>query len=436
MNSVTPGTREPAHRVPAVGGERTVPAPDPIARDYILLALRLDQRDPGIVDGYLGPAELKARVDMEQTPPLERLRADAAELRARVATDVPERDRQAWLDAQLVAMETRAAVLAGEPIPYLEQVRRSFAWTPTRRREAAFDLAAAEIERMLPGDAPLDARLAAWDERLVIDPERLPSVVDWLVAELRDLAASRFGVPDGDAVRIGLVRGQPWSGYDWYDGGFRSRVDLNLDLPVRAPDLVDTIAHETYAGHHLEHAWHEADLVEGARRLEASVLLLLTPECLMSEGLADLGPRLLVPPDARVDLLVELFGRAGLAVGSDAGPAREAAERVVDLAPYRRRLGEVAVDAALLRWADGASSDETLAYLRRYGRLPEERARKRLEFIEHPRWRTYVHVYYEGEPLLRRWVDAAPGGDRDARFRRLLREQLTPAAVAAELTGA
>ena len=52
--------------VPAVGGTRRVPAPDPIATDYLLLGLRLDQHIPGLVDGYFGPAELKARVDMEQ----------------------------------------------------------------------------------------------------------------------------------------------------------------------------------------------------------------------------------------------------------------------------------------------------------------------------------------------------------------------------------
>ena len=51
-------------RVPAVGGTRMVPAPDAIARDYILLGLRLDQHIPGLVDGYFGPADLKARVDL------------------------------------------------------------------------------------------------------------------------------------------------------------------------------------------------------------------------------------------------------------------------------------------------------------------------------------------------------------------------------------
>ena len=63
--------------VPAVGGTRLVPAPDPVARDYITLALRLDQHIPGLVDGYFGPADLKATVDMEQLRAPARLRDDA-----------------------------------------------------------------------------------------------------------------------------------------------------------------------------------------------------------------------------------------------------------------------------------------------------------------------------------------------------------------------
>ena len=47
--------------VAAMGGTRQVPAPDPIATDYLLLALRLDQRIPGLVDGYFGPAALGRR---------------------------------------------------------------------------------------------------------------------------------------------------------------------------------------------------------------------------------------------------------------------------------------------------------------------------------------------------------------------------------------
>ena len=248
-----------------MGGTRTVPAPDPVARDYLLLALRLDQRIPGLVDGYFGPADLKAQVDMEQGRSPARLRDDAADLRERLAAEVADADRRAWLDAQLVALETQAAALAGDPLPYLDHVTRCFAYRPPRRPDAEFDDAAAAIDALLPGDAALTDRLEAWDRRFEIATDRLPAVLDWLVARFRARAATTFGLPDGEDLRVSLVRDQPWSGYNWFDGGRRSRVDINTDLPVRAAALIDTAAHETYPGHHLEHAWKEAALVDGLR---------------------------------------------------------------------------------------------------------------------------------------------------------------------------
>ena len=209
----------------------------------------------------------------------------------------PEPDRRAWLEAQLVALERQAAGLAGESLPYLEHVARCFAYAPPRRPDAEFDAAAAALDDLLPGSAPLTDRLEAWDASFEIPLDRLPAVVAWLVERFRARASARFGLPEGEDLRVSLVRGQPWSGYNWYDGGRRSRVDINTDLPRRAAELVHTVAHETYPGHHLEHAWKEADLVDRDGRLESSILLINTPECLISEGLADLGRRFAVPTD-------------------------------------------------------------------------------------------------------------------------------------------
>lgn len=416
-------------RVLAMGGTRTVPAPDPVARDYLLLALRLDQHISGLVDGYYGPADLKAQVDLEQHRGPSRLRDDALALRARLDAEVADPDRRAWLDAQLVALESQAASLAGDTLPYLDHVERCFAFRPPRRPDASFDAAASRLDDLLPGDGPLASRLDAWDRRFEIPLDRLPAVIAWLVARFRDRAAAQFGLPDDEDLRVSLVTRQPWSGYNWFDGGRRSRVDINTDLPVRAADLVHTVAHETYPGHHLEHAWKEADLVDEQGRLEAAVLLINTPECLISEGLANLGRRFVVPDDEQADLLVELFGRAGLPVGDDPAGAREAAERAVALVEPRAALAAVRGNAAILRHADGRSHDDVLAYLQEVGRIPPAQATKRLEFIEHPLWRTYVFVYAEGESLLRRWVEAVPAAEQTARFGRLLHEALTPAMV-------
>jgi hypothetical protein len=406
-----------------------VPSPDPFARDYLLLALRLDQRIPGLVDGYFGPADLKAQVDMEQLRAPARLRDDAASLRARLATEVDDAGRRGWLEVQLVALETHAAALAGETLPYLEHVARCFGFAPPRRPEAEFDAAAARIDALLPGAAPLAERLAAWERRFEVPIERLPAILDWLVERCRGRADALFELPEGEHLELSLVTGQPWSGYNWFYGGRHSRVEINTDLPVHPGDVVGTVAHETYPGHHLEHAWKEADLVDRKGRLEASILLINTPECLISEGLADLGRRFVAPSAEGADLLVELYERAGLTIASDRSAAREAAELEVALAGPRRTLSAIDGNAAILRHADGRSHDEVLDYLQVVGRYAPTSAAKRLEFIEHPLWRTYVFVYAEGEALLTRWVEAVPEADRAARFGRLLHEQLTPAAV-------
>ena len=418
--------------LPAVGGTRRVPAPDPVAEDYILLGLRLDQRIPGLVDGYFGPAELKARVDTEQLRSPARLREDVVALTDRVAHEVDDAERRDWLTAQIRALEAHAAGLAGEPLPYEELVARAMGFAPPRHDEAEFRDALAVLDARLPGAGAVNDRIAAWDRQLEIPVDRLLAVVDWLVGRFRERADRLFGLPPGEDLRVSLVTNQPWSGYNWFHGGRRSRVDINTDLPVRAPDLVHTVAHETYPGHHLEHAWKEADLVDEQARLEASILLINTPECPISEGLADLGTDFAAPLAERADLLVELFERAGLAVANDATRARETAELAVALAGPRQAIGAIRGNAAFLLHADGRSHDEVLTYLQEVGGYTRELAAKRLEFIEHPLWKTYVFVYAEGEALLRTWLEAAPAPDRVARFGRLLHEQVTPGRLLAE----
>ena len=240
-----------------------MPAPDPIARDYILLALRLDQHIPGLVDGYFGPADLKARWTWTSSARRPRLRDDAAALRDRLPAEVTEPDRRAWLDLQLVALETQAAALAGDALPYLEHVTRCFAFAPPRP-DARVRGRRGRRSSPAPGRGPLADRLAAWDARFVIPVDRLPAVVELAGGALPgDARPALFGLPDGEDLRVSLVTDQPWRGYNWFDGGRRSRVDINTDLPVRAHGpRSDVVAHETYPGHHLEHAWKEADLVD------------------------------------------------------------------------------------------------------------------------------------------------------------------------------
>ena len=433
MTAAPDPTHDDRPRTMAMGGLRDVPVPDPIARDYLLLALRLDQHVPGTVDGYFGPADLAAQVTSEALRTPARLAQDAAELRARLAAEAREPDRRHWLDLQLVALETLARVRAGEAMSYLEQVHRCFAHFPARRPLERFEAAAARLDIYLPGSGSINDRLAAEDEGWTVPPERIAAVMDLLVARFRERAGSLFGLPEHEQLRVSLVRDQPWTGYNWYDGGYRSRVDINLDLPIRLPALIGVAAHETYPGHHLEHALKEQTLVERLGRLEASALLINTPECLISEGLANLGRELVVPPGELDGLLRELAPLAGIPLTGSTDALHEAVARSGEIAAARAILDETRVNAALMLHQDGAPRDRVLDYLVEVGRFAPATAAKRLEFIEHPLWRTYVFVYSEGEALLRRWLEAVPETERPSRFDRLLREPLTPPAIEAEL---
>ena len=112
-----------------------------------------------------------------------------------------------------------------------------------------------------PASGDVRTRLVARDEHLTVPADRLPAVLDWLADELRRRSDAVFSAPEGESLTISIVTGQPWSAYNWYDGNLRSRIEVNTDLPVRAHQVIGTMAHETFPGHHLEHASKEARLV-------------------------------------------------------------------------------------------------------------------------------------------------------------------------------
>ena len=133
---------------------------------------------------------------------------------------------------------------------------------------------------------------------------------------------------------------------------------------------------------------------------------------------------------------MELAPVAGLPLAGDTMALRDAAGRQAAIREQREVLDEARLNAALLLHAEGRPSDEVLDYLVDVGRLDRATAAKRLEFIEHPLWRLYVYVYFEGERQLRDWLHLVPPAERPARFGRLLTEPLTPVSIQAEIDAA
>ncbi|PWW21323.1 hypothetical protein JD79_00451 [Geodermatophilus normandii] len=395
--------------------------------EYVRLGLRFDRLEAGFVDAYTGEKRIRAEVESEPAPTPQGLRDQArALLRELDAAGLAE-DRTAFLRGQLTGLECSARKMSGEPVGFLDEVRSYFQVDLVLGDAASYAAAHAELDALLPGDGTLAERYAAHRRREECPPQRLEAAVHALSSALRDRVRGRYGLPEVETVRYEVVTDKPWSGFNYYEGDFRSRVAINADLPHRLSQLAHLVAHESYPGHHTEHCRKERGLVERDGHLEHTVFLVNTPECLMAEGLADLG----------VDAAVGRgWGPWGAEVLGDLGLRFDGhlAERIAAAAAPLNRVRQ---DAAVMLHDRGADADEVAAYIQRWSLVSPDRARQQLRFLTHPLWRAYITTYVEGYDLLQRWLAARPEGQDVAdRFVRLLDEPLTPAVVTAELSAA
>jgi hypothetical protein len=372
------------------------------AVDYVELGLRLGRHVDGLVDSYYGDPAVKERIEAEPLREPAALVADADRL-----LDASD----GWLRHQVVGLETVARKLAGEEIPYADEVERCYGVRPRRLPEEQLEQAHAELARILPGEGSLEERHQAWREENPIPAEHLPTVLETLAAELRVRTRELFGLPDGEEAELEFVSDQPWSAYNYYLGDLRSRVAVNLDVPMVPNFVTELMAHEIYPGHHTEHAWKEQLLVREQGRLEESILMIGAPQSLIAEGIAKLAPEIVVE-DADV-LTAEVLSPVGIEYDAEGSAAVRSA---------RAPLDRVAGNAALLMYEDGVDFQEARAYVKHWGLMSDRRVDQAMRFITDPLWRSYVGTYTDGYSLCRDWV----GGD-PVRFKRLLTEQLSPA---------
>lgn len=390
---------------------------DPVGR-YLEVGLRLGRHLDGMVDAYFGPEALAERVANETLRPLGALVGDVRRLVADLDAGDGDLDpvRRRWLRAQAAGLHTAARKLAGEDVAFVEEVEQCYGVRPEFVDHDVLAEAHRRLDAVLPGTGALPERYERYRSSHIMTRAQLTDAVHALAEAFREQTAAQFGLPEGEHVEFELVANEPWSGFNYYEGGLQSRVAINTDLPVSSTAIGHLIAHEAYPGHHTEHCRKEVGLVRQRRQLEESIFLVGTPQCLLAEGLADLAIEVLLGerPEER---LAELLHPLGI---------RYDTEVVAAVAAAGEALGSVRGNAALILHDRGGSEDEAIEELSRWALLPRERAAKSISFLTHPTWRAYIFCYVDGLPRCRSFVAGDP-----ARFERLLTEQFVPADLVA-----
>ena len=371
------------------------------AERYLRLGLQVGRHVEGIVDAYYGPPELAAAVDAE--PPVEPQALIAA------AEELLDELEDGWLRDQVVGLRTYAGVLAGESGSYADEVEGCYGVRPTHTDEAVFAAAHERLEELLPGVGPLAERYEHWRASSRVPTHQVEPTIAAVIEEARAWSRRLVELPAGEGVALEIVRGEPWLAFCDYLGDLRSRIAVNVDLPMSAIELLVLALHETYPGHHAESCSKEHLLVRGQGLLEETLMLVPTPQSLISEGIATLAPAMLLDGDG---------GAALAAVVRDVGIEFDLAHALaVERALEPCRWAEV--NAALLLHDAGGSESDAQAYLQRWGLMSPELASHVIRFLNQPNSRTYVITYPAGRELCAAYVGGEP-----ERFRRLLTEQV------------
>ena len=396
---------------------------DALARDYVRMTLELGEREEGYVDAYYGPPEWREaargnpRTVRELAAAADALSAQAAAIT--VPAGSPEARRLAFLIAQLTAAQTRLRMLQGERLSFADEARGLYGVVPEIRPLSDYDTVIADIDRLVPGSGPLAERVEAFQSRFVIPTDRLEAVMRAAIDECRRRTLAHIALPRGEHFTLEFVAGRSWSGYNWYQGNYRSLIQVNTDLPVRLSRAVDLGCHEGYPGHHAFNALLEQKLARGRGWIEYMVYPLYSPQSFIAEGSANYGIDLAFPGDERLQFETRtLYPLAGL-------PIARAADYVA-LQREMKTLSGARFTIARDYLEGRIDREQAIALTQRYQLVSRARAEQSIAFTD--QYRTYVINYGLGEEMVSRFIESA-GPDSSARWalmERILSEPTLP----------
>ncbi|HTG35291.1 MAG TPA: hypothetical protein VLB76_20415 [Thermoanaerobaculia bacterium] len=377
-----------------------------IAESYVKLVLAVGQHDADYVDAYYGPPEWRAAAEAGKRP-LPEIRAEAEALISELAAASPAageeeiaRLRHQYLQRQLQAMVARVDLLAGKKMTFDEESKALYDAVAPTQGATHFQEILDQLEKNVPGDGSLAARVEAFRQGFVIPRDRLDRVFQAAIDECRRRTLQHVELPPGESFVVEYVTGKSWSGYNWYKGGFHSLIQVNTDLPIFIDRAVDLACHEGYPGHHVYNTLLEKHLVRDRGWVEFTVYPLFSPQSLIAEGTANFGIEVAFPGAERTAFEREkLYPLAGLDPGK--------AARYAEVQRLLQGLSYAGNEAARQYLNGEISRQDAETWLVRYALMSPERATQRVRFID--QYRSYVINYNLGQDLVRQYIEKEGG---------------------------
>ena len=316
-------------------------------------------------------------------------------------------------------MQMSLRLLAGENVSLAEEVEALYDVQPSWRDEANFIEYQKLLDDLLPKGSSLKERLENWKNSLEISVEKAGELLPFITSTLREMTRRKFSLPEDESFVVEFVSDQPWMAYNRYVGEYKSRIEINTDLPMRISELAILIAHEGYPGHHTELSIKEATLIRQMNEQEHVLTLLNSPSSVVAEGIATSALGTVLTDRQLEDLYrEEILPRAGM--------THLDAKKIVEISRVDRKMSGLWGNAAFMLHEQKKGAAEIISYLQKYEMSTEKEANRAIRFISDPLDRSYIFTYTAGYDLLEELFSIA---DRDKYFARLLEEPVTPSQI-------
>jgi len=382
-----------------------------VAERYVKLVLAVGQHDADYVDAFYGPAEWLNEAEVQKTT-----LAIISQLALAVEADLESSStvapvaedadiwalRRQYLATQLAALRSRVAMLQGKKMTFDEESKALYNAVAPTHTNAELEAVLKQLDARLPGSGQLIDRYDRFRQAFVIPPDRVDRVFQEAIRACRQRTMKYVEMPPEEKYAVEYVTNKSWSGYNWYQGNYRSLIQVNTDLPIYIDRAIDLACHEGYPGHHVYNVLLEKHLVRDRGWIEFTVYPLFSPQSLIAEGTANYGIEVAFSPAERMTYEKDvLFPMAGL----DSARAQE----YYDVLALVDKLSYAGNEAAR-RYLNGTIDRNTaVAFLEQYAMFASPQAQQRLRFID--QYRSYVINYSLGKDLISAYITKRTGKD-------------------------
>ena len=195
-------------------------------------------------------------------------------------------------------------------------MQRCFDIYPELIPESQFEQGLALLDEALPGVGNLPDRLQGWRNWYQLVQEKSGLLLKFMqraIVEALRRTQTFVNLPADEGIEVQMVSDKVYMGENWYLGNYRSRVELNTDLPTDLNGLLDFMCHEGYPGHHTEFVLKEQHLYRERGYLEQSILTIISPQSVISEGIATSACEMIFSPEEAEQWLAEhIYPEAGI----------------------------------------------------------------------------------------------------------------------------